>query len=433
MKSFSLYIFLFLTSIATINGAGTIGTQEELRSGDAQELILAQWFESAETGNLELVKTLVSQIDVNVREPKFGMTALICAASKGHVNIVNFLLTVPGININLRDNDSTDALTAAVEEGDENTFRALLPFADINAQNRWGATPLIHAAFSGQINMAKLILQIPGVNINIQTNEGNTALMFAIKKNQMDIAKLLLARPDIDVNLQTKEDGNTALILAVMRMNVEIVKLLLDIPGININYQNKMGKTAYTFPGNRIGTTKALIKNKIDELTNKAFQAISSAAKAPADATRNLEALKSIIAQIGIDKIIDQDGNSFLHKAFFHNATEIIFFLLQNYNPQELLCARNQNGQLALELINPTSALFEYFVDLAYACPSKSSRVGKSGIQMSGQRQVKSPVCAVCTKAASKFCSKCKQVYYCSADCQKSDWQIHKKLCGSAR
>lgn len=424
MKFFFHYIFLFLTSIATINGTGTIGTQEELRSGVAQELILAQWFKSAETGNLELMKTLVSQIDVNVREPKFGMTALICAASNGHVNIVNFLLTVPGININIRDNDSTDALTAAVEEGDENIFRALLPFVDINAQNRWGATALIHATFSGQINMVKLILQIPGVNINIQTNEGNTALIFAINKNKMEIAKLLLTQPDIDVNLQTKEDGNTALILADMRMNVEIVKLLLDIPGININYQNKMGKTAYTFPGNRIGTTKALIKNKIYELTNKAFHAIKA---------DDINTFKAIIAQIGIDKIIDQDGNSFLHKAFFHNATAIIFFLLQNYNPQELLCTQNQNGQLPLELINPTSALFEYFVDLAYACPSKSSRVGKSSIQMSGQRQVKSPVCAVCTKAASKFCSKCKQVYYCSADCQKSDWQIHKKLCGSAR
>jgi len=36
--------------------------------------------------------------------------------------------------------------------------------------------------------------------------------------------------------------------------------------------------------------------------------------------------------------------------------------------------------------------------------------------------------CQVCQKQASKQCSACKSVYYCSIECQKSDWKNHKKL-----
>ncbi len=39
--------------------------------------------------------------------------------------------------------------------------------------------------------------------------------------------------------------------------------------------------------------------------------------------------------------------------------------------------------------------------------------------------------CAHCKKSGLKFkhCSACKSVYYCSRECQKSDWKRHKKEC----
>lgn len=37
--------------------------------------------------------------------------------------------------------------------------------------------------------------------------------------------------------------------------------------------------------------------------------------------------------------------------------------------------------------------------------------------------------CAVCSQAADKSCSGCKNVYYCSLNHQKEDWKRHKNSC----
>ena len=39
-------------------------------------------------------------------------------------------------------------------------------------------------------------------------------------------------------------------------------------------------------------------------------------------------------------------------------------------------------------------------------------------------------LCLVCLKKSTKCCSKCGVAYYCSAECQKSHWKSHKKVCG---
>lgn len=40
--------------------------------------------------------------------------------------------------------------------------------------------------------------------------------------------------------------------------------------------------------------------------------------------------------------------------------------------------------------------------------------------------------CFVCRRAAQSRCAKCAAVYYCSADCQRSHWSVHRRWCAEA-
>jgi hypothetical protein len=37
--------------------------------------------------------------------------------------------------------------------------------------------------------------------------------------------------------------------------------------------------------------------------------------------------------------------------------------------------------------------------------------------------------CAICNGADAKFCSLCRSISYCSSECQKTDWPLHKTIC----
>jgi hypothetical protein len=38
-------------------------------------------------------------------------------------------------------------------------------------------------------------------------------------------------------------------------------------------------------------------------------------------------------------------------------------------------------------------------------------------------------ICSLCKKPSKSFCGQCGLVWYCSEDCQKTHWKIHKFMC----
>lgn len=264
-------------------------------------------------------------------------------------------------------------------------------------------------------------------NVNLGNQDGNTALMLAAANpaGGIRLVNYLLSKPQIDINA-TNDIGETALMRAARYGHDEIAKLLFD-NGAKLDIENNIGENAlamskiYDHPTTTDFLRKTiaiLIKQAFDELF--AYAKISpTAATSDAERQRIVARLKSIFARISPDNIVDESGNTILDKAFSLNCTEIIFLLLQYaHNPQDLL------ARFPFEVINPTTDLFKYFIDLAYGIEP----MAKPKIDELESSKIKQ--CAVCKIEASKHCGRCKKVYYCGADHQKADWQAHKTQCG---
>ena len=116
-----------------------------------------------------IIKLLITHgADVNHRD-EFGRTALIVAAAKLSVDIVDYLLTVPGIDIDIQDNEGKTALTWAI------TYQIARPS---------GFAPT--ASY-----LIVLKLRDAGADPLLKSNEGKTARQYVVKSNS-DHTKLLL-------------------------------------------------------------------------------------------------------------------------------------------------------------------------------------------------------------------------------------------------
>lgn len=338
---------------------------------------------------------------------------------------------------------------AVYVEPDIETVQKLINKVDVNAQGENGRTALILAAsnlfrantLSKYQAIIELLLQAPDINVNIRDMWGNTAFMIAAKCGSEHVVKLLLQMPNIDINAQASS-GQNALHQAVSYKKIDVIKILLEVPGINLYAQHDnglYGKTAVEMAkAEQREDIAQLIQNKISALAYEAFEAI---------ACKDLKKLKVIIAQIGVDKFvhrdqfmpsksrpclfIDKDGNNFIHAAFKSGHLDTVLFLLANtQDPHQILDTRNSSRLRPLDLANPTSELFKYFVALAYGEAFESAVLDQASKSDTPQITVaKSKSCEFCKEPASKHCSKCKKVYYCDAYCQKAHWPTHKPDC----
>jgi len=64
---------------------------------------------------------------------------------------------------------------------------------------------------------------------------------------------------------------------------------------------------------------------------------------------------------------------------------------------------------------------------------TENKRVEKIVEESAGSGKPKEKECSQCGTESKMRCSACLQVFYCSKDCQKKDWPVHKQLCATLK
>ncbi|KAH6904016.1 ankyrin repeat-containing domain protein [Coprinopsis sp. MPI-PUGE-AT-0042] len=196
-----------------------------------------------------------------LHSPNTGTTGLkesplIVAVQRGHIACAKALLSLPGIDVNLCDENHRNALMLAASYGHIECARVLAEVCGIDANevDVFGNTALTLAAARGHTGIVKLLVRLPDIDINMADWRGWTPLMHAVYSGHTEIVEELLSGQEIDVNCASFRehlfDANgeqqcTALVMAASKGHISIVKQLLKIPGIDVNaVSNPGGKTA---------------------------------------------------------------------------------------------------------------------------------------------------------------------------------------------
>ena len=195
--------------------------------------------EAAADGDINKVKSLLSDgADVNIKG-RLEYTPLHHAAENGHANLVTFLISRGG-DLEVRNHYGRTPLALAACRGHKGMVELLIAKgADFNTKDIWYKKLLHHAAENGHAELARFLID-RGADIESETNLHYTALNLAASQGHRQMVELLISK-GADVN--TKEQMNyTPLHKAAMNGHYEIAKLLVDA-GANVNVEDSHNRT----------------------------------------------------------------------------------------------------------------------------------------------------------------------------------------------
>ena len=185
-------------------------------------------------GSTERTVALLSRGSIGVDDGiPDGDTPLMLAANTGNLGVVRTLLS-KGAKVLIRDNYDLAALHMSARHGHLDITKLLMKAgSDLEAATSpSGYTPLHNAAEKGHLGEMSALIKA-GAKINRRTSSaiGMTALYLAAQEGKLDAVKLLL-RAKADPSLTTVDHPSTPLSIAAENGHSEIVREMIQQFGI---------------------------------------------------------------------------------------------------------------------------------------------------------------------------------------------------------
>lgn len=167
-----------------------------------------------------------------------GLTALHCAASRGHTRCIEILIKLCGAQTDLIDSNGCTALFYAVTLGHADATVKLLELgADPNRQDRKGRSPGHCGCAKGQFETVKL-LNARGANLWLRNARGDLPVHEAAASGRIELVEWLLKQKPNHIN-SSSNDGRTILHIAAGNDNIDMCKMLIELGAdVNAVYRN---------------------------------------------------------------------------------------------------------------------------------------------------------------------------------------------------
>jgi ankyrin repeat protein/L-ascorbate metabolism protein UlaG (beta-lactamase superfamily) len=196
---------------------------------------------AAQMDRLDAVKLLVeSGADVRHHDNN-GMTPLHFASYEGHDDAALYLLE-HGADPTAMTNRGSVALHGAALRGSASTVALLLEHGvPVNARNAGGFTPILSAtAGQADVELVRLLVE-HGAWVDDRDREGTTPLHNAAWRGNLDVVRYLIEQ-GASINALMNGGGNTPLHNAASTGNIEVVRALLDA-GAQVDCRTVWGAT----------------------------------------------------------------------------------------------------------------------------------------------------------------------------------------------
>lgn len=178
---------------------------------DAEKIDLNKsLLENTSKGDLnEIIHVINTGAQINYRNDSKRSPIIIASRTPSNFNeIIKFLLTVPNIDINLKDIMGRSALHYSSRNGNYDIVKLLLNNgADVNSKDCFEKTPMHYTAAMGFVNLTLLLIDHKA-NLFLYDNKQKLPIDYAIQYNNMDIINIIETESK-NINLNQDNKGDT--------------------------------------------------------------------------------------------------------------------------------------------------------------------------------------------------------------------------------
>ncbi|KAB8213339.1 ankyrin repeat-containing domain protein [Aspergillus novoparasiticus] len=185
---------------------------------------------SVSTGLYRLLKKCLYQYNVD----HDGSSGLIRAVKRGSLSATCYFLSLPQVDVHVRDNDGQAITHIAAQQRDGfYTMKILLRDSriNINATDLEGQTPFFYAVKHGNKETVKQLLDDPRLDPNMCSSISPLAI--AAANGSLELLEMLLCDERVDVNNQMHRSIHP-LIIALFQGEGSIPRFL-RVPNVNFN------------------------------------------------------------------------------------------------------------------------------------------------------------------------------------------------------
>jgi ankyrin repeat protein len=247
-------------------------------------------------------------------------------AAEGKEEMINELLQIPGIDINVKNENDETPLHEAAKNNHPSVVKLLASQENtqVNAKDKQGYTPLSIAIEQRNMMATLFLLQSTKINVNTTTKWGNSPLHLAIQTNSQRTVEELIAK-GANINA-TNNHGITPLHIATSLGSTKAIALLLA-EGANINVMDEDGNTPLHIAAENgqqpVIELLLATKSNVKMIDKRGLTPLHKAALA-----NNKLAIQALLARKANVNAEDMYGNTPLHKAAQRGDEEAVNALL---------------------------------------------------------------------------------------------------------
>ncbi|XP_067652901.1 ankyrin repeat domain-containing protein 50-like [Haliotis asinina] len=299
------------------------------------------------SGDLDTVKLILSENMKIINSRGYGSTTpVMLAAVKGQSDVMKLLLD-RGANVSLVDVIGYNVLHFACIGGNLETVKLILSqdVIDINSRGNGSRTPVMDAAWKGDRNMVKLLLD-RGANVSLVDETGDNVLHFACIGGNLETVKLILSQDVIDIN--SRGNGSrTPVMDAAWKGDRNMVKLLLD-RGANVSLVDETGDNVLHFAciGGDLKTVKLILSLNVIGINSRGCGSRTSVMEAALKGHQDV--VNFLVGRGANVSLVDETGNNVLHFACIGGDLETVKLILSLTKVE--INARNFDGRTATDL-----------------------------------------------------------------------------------